>query len=44
MELLNKYNYKDIEVQLVQTSTMDKIGILKGQNPIFIVKGVKSDG
>ncbi|NLK44312.1 MAG: precorrin-6Y C5,15-methyltransferase (decarboxylating) subunit CbiT [Tissierellia bacterium] len=44
VELLNKYNYKDIEVQLVQTSTMDKIGILKGQNPIFIVKGVKSDG
>jgi cobalt-precorrin-6B (C15)-methyltransferase len=41
MELLNKYKYKDIEVQLIQVSTMDKIGLLKGQNPIFIVKGVK---
>ncbi|WP_313757019.1 precorrin-6Y C5,15-methyltransferase (decarboxylating) subunit CbiT [Tissierella sp.] len=43
MELLNKYNYRDIEVQLVQISVMDKIGLLKGQNPIFIVKGVKYD-
>ncbi|WP_353092653.1 precorrin-6Y C5,15-methyltransferase (decarboxylating) subunit CbiT [Tissierella praeacuta] len=41
IELLNKYSYSDIEVQLVQTSIMDKIGLLKGQNPIFIVKGVK---
>lgn len=42
-ELLNKYNYKDIEVQLIQVSSMDKIGLLKGQNPIFIVKGVKKN-
>lgn len=43
IELLNKYSYRDIEVQLIQTSYMDKIGLLKGQNPIFIVKGVKSN-
>ncbi|MDR7855770.1 precorrin-6Y C5,15-methyltransferase (decarboxylating) subunit CbiT [Tissierella sp.] len=43
IEFLNKYNYKDIEVQLIQASVMDKIGLLKGQNPIFIVKGVKSN-
>jgi cobalt-precorrin-6B (C15)-methyltransferase len=41
IQLLNKYNYKDIEVQLIQVSSMDKIGLLKGQNPIFIAKGVK---
>ncbi|MBU5425971.1 precorrin-6Y C5,15-methyltransferase (decarboxylating) subunit CbiT [Tissierella pigra] len=43
IELLNKYRYRDIEVQLIQVSTMDKIGLLKGQNPIFIVKGVKDN-
>lgn len=43
IELLSKYSYTDIEVQLIQTSTMDKIGLLKGQNPIFIVKGVNSN-
>lgn len=41
IELLKKYNYKDIETQLIQTSVTDKIGLLKGQNPVFIVKGVK---
>lgn len=44
MELLKEYNYKDIEVQLIQVSTMDRIGLLKGENPIFIIKGVKSNG
>lgn len=43
IELMEKYKYKDVEVQLVQTSERDKIGLLKGQNPVFIVKGVKSD-
>lgn len=42
-ELLNKYNYRDIEIQLIQVSFMDRIGLLKGQNPIFIVKGVKAN-
>lgn len=39
--LLRLYNYDDIEVQLIQASTMDKLGLLKGNNPIFIAKGVK---
>ena len=42
-ELLKRYNYSNIETQLVQTSYMDKIGLMKGQNPIFIIKGVKTD-
>ena len=41
IELLKKYNYKDIEVQLIQSSYMDKIGLMKGNNPIFIIKGVR---
>ena len=39
--LLKEYGYEDIEVQLIQSSHMDKIGLMKGENPIFIVKGVK---
>lgn len=41
--LLGKYKYRDIETQLVQISQTDRIGLLKGQNPIFIIKGVKTD-
>ncbi|MBU5675510.1 precorrin-6Y C5,15-methyltransferase (decarboxylating) subunit CbiT [Alkaliphilus sp. MSJ-5] len=41
IDLLNKYKYDDIETQLIQTSYMDKIGLMKGNNPIFIIKGVK---
>ena len=40
--LLNEYKYRDIETQLVQISQADKIGLLKGQNPIFIIRGVKT--
>lgn len=40
-ELLKKYNYKNIEVQLIQSSYMNNIGLMKGNNPIFIVKGEK---
>lgn len=43
IELLQEYNYGDIETQLIQTSYMDKIGLMKGQNPIFIIKGVKNN-
>lgn len=42
-ELLKRYNYSNIETQLIQTSYMDKIGLMKGQNPIFIIKGVKTN-
>jgi len=44
MVLLKHYNYMDVEVNLIQASTMDRIGLLKGQNPIFLVKGVKANG
>lgn len=40
--LLNKYNYKDIETQLIQSAYIDEYGLMKGQNPIYIIKGVKS--
>ncbi len=43
IELLNKYKYSDIETQLIQTSYVDKIGLMKGNNPIFIIKGVKNN-
>lgn len=39
--LLEKCNYKNIETNLIQTSYIEKTGLFKGQNPIFIVKGVK---
>lgn len=42
LSLLERYNYKDIEVQLIQSASMDKIGLMKGENPIHIVKGVKA--
>lgn len=41
INLLKKYDYHNIEIQLIQTSNMSSVGLLKGQNPIFIVKGVK---
>lgn len=41
IQLLRDYQYEDIEVQLIQSSYMDKIGLMKGNNPIFIAKGVK---
>lgn len=41
-QLMKAYNYTDIEVQLVQASAQDRIGLLKAQNPVFIVKGVKN--
>lgn len=43
IELLKKHNYINIETQLIQTSHMDRIGLMKAQNPIFIVKGVKNN-
>lgn len=42
-ELLKKHNYKDIETQLIQASYTDHIGLLRANNPIFIIKGVKSN-
>lgn len=38
---LKEFGYAEIETRLIQASNMDKIGLLKGQNPVFIVKGRK---
>lgn len=40
--LLKDNNYIDIEVKLLQISYVDRIGLLKANNPIFIVRGKKS--
>lgn len=42
-QLLEEFSYKDIETNLIQTSYLSPAGLLKGENPIFIVKGVKSN-
>ncbi|MDO5714283.1 MAG: precorrin-6Y C5,15-methyltransferase (decarboxylating) subunit CbiT [Tissierellia bacterium] len=39
--LLKEFNYRDVEVQLIQTAAMDKLGLMRGENPIYILKGVK---
>lgn len=41
LDLLKEYGYEDIENNLVQTASMTEIGLFKGENPIYIVKGVK---
>lgn len=40
-ELLKEHNYQDIDVELVQTAKLDYLGLMKGENPIYIMKGVK---
>lgn len=42
-ELLKERAYRDIEVQLVQVSNQDRLGLLRAENPIFLVRGVKGD-
>lgn len=39
--LLKKFEYENIEVNLIQVSKEDRLGLLKGENPIFIIKGEK---
>lgn len=41
IDLLNKYNYKNIDIRLVQSAKVNRLGLMKGNNPIFLVKGVK---
>ncbi len=41
LELLKEYDYRDIEVRLIQASYMNRIGLMKAHNPIYIVKGEK---
>lgn len=43
MDLLKEYKYIGIELQLVQSSYMDKLGLMKAHNPIYIAKGVKKN-
>lgn len=40
--LLKENKYIDIEVKLLQVSYVDRIGLLKANNPVFIVRGKKS--
>lgn len=39
-KLLDQYGYKK-EIKLIHVAQEDSIGILRGQNPIYIMKGVK---
>lgn len=40
--LLKQYEYSEVETRLIQASQVDKkTGMLKGQNPIFMIKGKK---
>lgn len=41
--LLKEYGYLEIETVLAQISTEDHIGLMRGENPIFIVRGRKND-
>ena len=41
LDLLKEYDYKNIEVRLIQASYMNRIGLMKAHNPIYIVKGEK---
>lgn len=41
-KLLTMYNFKAIETRLIQTAVADKRGLLRGQNPVLIVKGEKA--
>lgn len=39
-EIMKKI-FKNVEITLVQTANVDRIGMLRGNNPIFILRGVK---
>lgn len=42
IELLKEYRYEDINIRMLQASAVDgKTGLLKAQNPVFIVGGRK---
>lgn len=38
---LKELNYLDIEAKLIQSSNIDHLGLLRANNPIFIIKGKK---
>ncbi len=39
--LFEHYGYRDIETRLIQSAQLDKYGLLRGHNPVFIIKGDK---
>lgn len=41
LNLIEEHDYRDLETRLLQVSSMDKSGLLKAQNPVFIVRGRK---
>ncbi len=41
LELAKEFNYKELEVNLIQTAAMGKAGLFKGENPVYIAKAVK---
>ena len=41
MDLLKLHRYKEVESHMVQSSEINHGRMLKGNNPVFIVKGVK---
>ena len=42
-EVLKKEGFSEVEVSLAQISNMDKLGLLRAENPIFIIRGEKND-
>lgn len=40
MEIL-KEEFSEVEISLVQTAQVDRLGMLRGNNPIFLLRGVK---
>lgn len=41
-EVLKAFEYTQIEAKLIQTSLLDDLGLLRGQNPVFIIKAEKT--
>jgi cobalt-precorrin-6B (C15)-methyltransferase len=41
-ELLKFHHTKNIETRLIQTAVADRIGLLRGRNPVVIVRGEKA--
>lgn len=39
--LLESFAYQALEIKLIQTATLDRLGLMRGQNPVFLVKGAK---
>lgn len=42
LTLLEEFGYTDIEVNLIQTAAMGRADLFKAENPVYIVKGVKT--